>query len=133
MTTTRVGVIGVGRLGSAHARILSEIAGCRLVGVSDVNRSRAVEVADRLGVEALEPDELFGASEAVIVAVTTSAHHSVASQALESGCHALVEKPLTSTLEEADDLIEVAARHGRFLAVGHVERFNAAIRSNWRR
>jgi predicted dehydrogenase len=97
--------------------------------VSDVDRKRASEVAERLSVQTFDPDALAESCDALIVAVTTTAHHSVARRALEAGCHVLVEKPLTPTLEEADDLIDTAERHRRFLAVGHIERFNAAIRA----
>ena len=128
MSRPGVGVLGVGRLGAAHARILGEIPGCDLIGVSDVDVDRARAVAAERGVAALDPQELVDRCDAVVVAVTTSAHHAVARMALEAGCHVLVEKPLTPTLAEADDLVETAAGLGLFLAVGHVERFNAAIR-----
>jgi predicted dehydrogenase len=121
--------VGVGRLGSAHARILSEIDDCELVGVADIDSERSAEVAERLGARALALEELVDRCDAVIVAVTTSAHHAVTRLALEAGCHVLVEKPLTPTLAEADDLIDFAAARDRFLAVGHVERFNAAVRA----
>ncbi len=129
MSDLRVGVVGVGRLGAAHARILGEIPKCDLVGVADVDGSLSREVANRLSVTALDASELAAQCDAVVVAVTTSAHHQVARLALESGCHVLVEKPLTPTLAEADDLVDTADRLGLFLAVGHVERFNSAIRA----
>lgn len=129
MSALRVGVAGVGRLGSAHARILSEIERCELVGVTDVQQERAAEVAGRFGVDALSLDDLARRCDALVVAVTTSAHHEVARAALRAGCHVLVEKPLTPTLDEADDLVAEAARQGVFLSVGHVERFNSAIRA----
>ena len=129
MSDLRVGVVGVGRLGAAHARILGEIPKCDLVGVADVDGALSREVANRLSVTALDASELAAQCDAVVVAVTTSAHHQVARLALESGCHVLVEKPLTPTLAEADDLVDTADRLGLFLAVGHVERFNSAIRA----
>lgn len=129
MSGLQVGVVGVGRLGSAHARILGEIPGCHLLGVADADPERAREVAHRLSVPALEPSRLAEACDALVVAVTTSAHHAIARMALEAGCHVLVEKPLTPTLAEADDLIALADQRGLFLAVGHVERFNPAIRA----
>jgi len=125
----RVGVVGVGRLGSVHARILGEMPSCDLVGVADADGALAREVANRLSVTVFDAGALARACDAVVVAVTTSAHHQVARLALESGCHVLVEKPLTPTLGEADDLVETADRLGLFLAVGHVERFNSAIRA----
>lgn len=124
----KVGVVGVGRLGSAHARILGEIPDYELVGVADSDGERALQVARALSTEALDPATLAASCDALVVSVTTSAHHAVTRMALESGCHVLVEKPLTPTLAEADDLVETAERLGLFLAVGHVERFNSAIR-----
>ncbi|NNK49794.1 MAG: Gfo/Idh/MocA family oxidoreductase [Gemmatimonadetes bacterium] len=128
MSALKVGVVGVGRLGSAHARILSEISDCQLVGVADSDTDRARQVAEHLSVEAFDAPALASRCDALVVAVTTSHHHAVTQQALESGCHVLVEKPLTPTLAEADDLVDTAQHLGLFLAVGHVERFNAAIR-----
>ncbi len=128
MSALKVGVVGVGRLGSAHARILSEIPDCELVGVHDRDGAQARHVAKNLSVEALELSALATSCDALVVAVTTSDHHPVASLALEAGCHVLVEKPLTPTLAEADDLVDKADRLGLLLAVGHVERFNSAIR-----
>jgi predicted dehydrogenase len=98
------------------------------VGVPDVDHEQARQVANQLSVEALDASALAARCDAVVVAVTTSAHHPVALMALEAGCHVLVEKPLTPTLAEADDLVHAADRLGLFLAVGHVERFNPAIR-----
>jgi predicted dehydrogenase len=129
----RVGVAGVGRLGAEHARILSELDDCQLVGVHDSRPQQAAAVAARCATEAVDDlSELAVRVDALVVSVPTRAHHDVALQALSAGCHVLVEKPLTPTLEEADDLIELAASKGLFLAVGHVERFNPAIRAGRR-
>ena len=130
MTDLRFGVIGVGRLGSAHARILGDLPGVELVGVHDSDQDRARTVTETVGTSHFErSDDLFSCTDAVIVAVTTSAHHLVAKAALETGCHVLVEKPLTPSLEEADELVDLAEVRGLFLGVGHVERFNPAIRA----
>lgn len=130
MSRLRVGVAGVGRLGEIHARILSEMDGVRLSGVHDAAPDRAAAVAAEHGGTAFaELTGLLDASDAVVVAVTTSAHHEVASDALDAGCHVLVEKPLTPTLPEADDLIARAEAADRLLAVGHVERFNPVVRA----
>jgi predicted dehydrogenase len=126
----RFGVVGTGHLGSAHARILSEIPDVELAGIHDANATTGIAVAERIGTTHFdELGALLDRSDAVIVAVTTSAHHAVARDALDSGCHVLVEKPLTPTIEEADDLIGKADQNGLFLGVGHVERFNPAIRA----
>jgi predicted dehydrogenase len=130
LTGLRFGVVGVGRLGGAHARVLQEIPDVELAGVHDTDAGRAREVAEQVGSRSFpEIDDLLERADAIVVAVTTSAHHAVARAALEAGCNVLVEKPLTPSLEEADDLIALADARGLFLGVGHVERFNPAIRA----
>lgn len=130
MTRLRTAVVGVGRLGGEHARILSDLPGSDLVGVHDLDGERGRAVAREHGTRHFEELEaLLAAADAVVVAVPTVAHHPVARAALEAGCHVLVEKPFTETLEEADDLIRRAEARGRELGVGHVERFNGAVRS----
>jgi predicted dehydrogenase len=130
MSELSIGVAGVGRLGAIHARILNEISDVRLAGVHDPVPDRAGEVANQHHCEAFSTlEELFAASDAVVVAAPTSQHHPVAAAALDAGCHVLVEKPLAISLVEADDLIARADAAGRFLAVGHVERFNPVVRA----
>ena len=130
MTCLPVGVIGVGRLGGLHARILSEMPECELVGVLDVDGGRAEEVAAAYRTRAFSDlSALFADCDAVVVAVPTGDHYPVARAALEADCSVLVEKPLTSSLAEADELIALADARNRFLGVGHVERFNSAIRA----
>lgn len=130
MTPVRTAVVGVGRLGAEHARLLSELRRSRLVGVHDRRVERGSEVARRTGSRHVaDLDALLRASDAVVVAVPTAAHHEVALAALEAGCHVLVEKPLATSLEEADELLESAERRGLRLCVGHVERFNGAVRA----
>jgi predicted dehydrogenase len=126
----RFGVVGVGRLGAIHARILGEMDDVELVGVHDADAERAATVAAERGCRSFGAlADLWPAVDAVVVAVTTSDHHPAAAAALDAGCHVLVEKPLTPTLAEADDLIARAAAAGCRLSVGHVERFNPAIRA----
>ncbi|MEE8488171.1 MAG: Gfo/Idh/MocA family oxidoreductase [Gemmatimonadota bacterium] len=130
MSELRIGVAGVGRLGAVHARILREINGVRLVGVYDSEPDRTTAVADQYQCKAFSTaEELWAASDAVVVAAPTGEHHAVAAAALEANCHVLVEKPLATSLVEADDLIARADAAGLFLAVGHVERFNPVIRA----
>lgn len=130
MSRLRFGVVGTGRLGAIHARILGEMAEVELVGVHDADSERAAAVATERGCRAFERlADLWPAVDAAIVAVTTSDHHPVAAAALDAGCHVLVEKPITPTLAEADDLIARAAAADRRLSVGHVERFNPGIRA----
>jgi predicted dehydrogenase len=102
--------------------------GVELVAVVDTNRSRADEIGGALGVRALnDARDLLGAVDAVTVAVPTEQHRAVALPFLEKGIHALVEKPLARTLDEADELITAAERASVTLAVGHTERFNPAV------
>jgi len=123
----RAGVIGVGALGRHHARVWAGVAGARLVGVQDVDAARAAEIAAAHGCRAF-PDaaSLLAETDAVSIAVPTVAHHEVARMALERGRDVLLEKPLTATLAQADDLVALAARRGLVLQAGHVERFNPA-------
>jgi predicted dehydrogenase len=123
----RAGVVGVGALGRHHARVWAGIAGAELVGVHDSDAARADEVAGLHGCRAYaELASLLADTEAVSVAVPTVLHHAVTRQALEAGRDVLVEKPISATLAEADDLVLCAASRGRILQVGHIERFNPA-------
>jgi predicted dehydrogenase len=122
-------VIGVGALGRHHARHLAQLEGARLVGVTDIDSARARAVAEELDTEACALDRLLGRVEAVTIAVPTPAHVEVGLHALERGIPVLMEKPLAVTLEEADRLIAAAAAKGVQLQVGHIERYNRAIRA----
>ncbi|MBM3307160.1 MAG: Gfo/Idh/MocA family oxidoreductase [Candidatus Eisenbacteria bacterium] len=126
----KVAVIGVGHLGRHHARVLSGLGGCELVGVHDTDGARAESIASLHGTRVFpDLDGLVGAVDAAVVAVPTSAHHAVASRCLDAGVHVLIEKPIASTPEEARDLVALARARGRLVQVGHVERFNPAIRA----
>lgn len=131
MSGLRFGVVGVGRLGGVHARILAEMDSVDLVGVHDSDAARAIDIANLYGCRACPSyEELLTDCDAVVVAVPTTDHHAVTVSALEAGCHALVEKPLAPSLGEADDMIARAESANRLLAVGHVERFNPIIRAS---
>jgi predicted dehydrogenase len=126
----RVGVIGVGALGQHHARHLACLDEVRLVGVCDIDAGRAMKIAAELGTSAyVEVDELLARVDAVTIAVPTAAHADVGLQALELGVPILMEKPLAATLGEADDLIAAAERNQLQLQVGHIERYNRALRA----
>ncbi len=126
----RTGVVGVGHLGSLHARIYSEMSQVELAGVYDSDPARAAEVASRLKVRAFGSlDELAGAVDAASLAVPTDLHYSIGRALLERGLHLLIEKPVTETREQAAKLIEIARGNGKILQVGHVERFNPALMS----
>lgn len=129
MKPIRVAVVGAGHLGSIHARIYSQLQEAQLVAVCDLDPERAQAVADPLHCRAVSNfRELLGQVDAVSVAVPTQAHYEVAKEFLARGVHALVEKPMTSTLPEADRLLALARKTKAVLQVGHVERFNAALR-----
>jgi predicted dehydrogenase len=125
---TKVAVIGVGHLGRQHARLYAELEGVELVGVVDVIEARAREVA-ALYDTAFFTDyrEVLSKVDAVSLAVPTSDHAGVGIEILESGKDLLVEKPIASSLEQADALIAAARRSKRLLQVGHVERFNPVV------
>ena len=130
MDPLRTAVIGVGRLGEAHARVLADLPGIHLTGVYDARGARAEEVARRYGTKAYGSlSELAGEADAVTVVVPTIAHCEVASYALSRGLHTFVEKPIAATVEEAGRLIELSEVHRRVLQVGHIERFNGAFRA----
>lgn len=128
MKETRVGVIGVGYLGKFHAEKYAAMEGVTLVGVADTVREAAEEVATRCNTKAFaDYHELLNEVEAVSVVVPTSLHHEVGLACLEKGVDVLMEKPMTTTLAEADDLIAKAQERNLILQVGHLERFNPAV------
>jgi predicted dehydrogenase len=126
----RAAVVGVGYLGSLHAEKYASLNGVRLVGVVDTDARRAAEVGGRHGVPGLSDYRaLMGQVDCVSLAVPTPAHFALATALLDQGVDVLVEKPITATAAEGRALVDLAARRGRILQVGHLERFNPAIRS----
>ncbi len=124
MEQIRTAVIGLGHFGRYHAEKYARLPRSRLVAVVDADLARARDAARALRVEAFsDPRELFGKVDAVSVVVPTQMHHDVARACLNAGLHVLVEKPITETLAQADDLIRVAAEQNRVLQVGHLQRF----------
>jgi predicted dehydrogenase len=122
-------VVGAGALGFHHVRILREMEGATFVGFHDARPERADQVSKELGVRAFaDVASLIDECEALTIVVPTPFHHEVAREALERGRHLLIEKPLTRTLAEADELLAIAKRTGALIQTGHVERFNRAIR-----
>ncbi|MDR1378560.1 MAG: Gfo/Idh/MocA family oxidoreductase [Synergistaceae bacterium] len=127
----RVGVVGVGHLGQHHARVYTELLDARLVGVVDVDENRAHFISENLGIPFYtEMEELLErqSPDALSIVVPTSLHYAIAKQALERGVHVLIEKPVTTRPSEAEELLNIAARKNLVLQVGHIERFNGAIR-----
>jgi predicted dehydrogenase len=128
MKIIRTAVIGVGYLGRFHAQKYATLPGSQLVAVVDAQEEARQRVATETGCRAVADfRELFGEVDAVSIATPTPLHYSIASACLEHGIHVLVEKPITTMLDEARELIAIADRTGCVLQVGHLERFNAAI------
>jgi len=128
VSTLAIGVIGVGHLGSLHAKLLRDVPGVKLAGIYDERPDHAAKVAAELGTTAFpDIDALLAASEAVTIATPTSTHAAVAARAIEHGRHVMIEKPITATVAEAEELCAHARRKGVTVQVGHIERFNAAI------
>ena len=124
----RTAVVGVGYLGRFHAEKYAAHPDAQLVAVVDVDGRRAHEIAGALGVEAVTDHRaLIGRVDCVSIAVPTNRHFAVARDLLEGGVDVLVEKPVTTTVDEAKTLVELAVRGGRVLQVGHLERFNPAV------
>jgi predicted dehydrogenase len=126
----RIGVIGTGSLGYHHARILRDVRTVDFKGFFEANADRAGTVSRELGIRAYPTVEaLLADVDAVSIVVPTVAHHAVAMQALAAGKHLLIEKPITATIEEADELLALAKQKGALVQIGHIERFNRAIRA----
>lgn len=126
----RAAVIGVGAMGKHHARVYTDLEGVELAAVADPDEARRQALARRFKVPAYPDHAALLAAErpdVVSVAVPTIHHHAVALCALQHGAHVLVEKPIASSLAQAEDLIRQAAARGLTLAVGHIERFNPAV------
>ena len=124
----RVAVVGTGEFGRNHARVYGELKGAELVGVFDREIARAEETAQEFHTTAFKGlEELCGRVDAATVSVPTVAHAEVGCRLMEMGIDVLVEKPMASTLAEADALLEAAGKYRRILQVGHVERFNPAV------
>lgn len=130
MRELRTAVIGVGALGFHHARILRELDGSRLVGVHDANADRLAEVGAKLDVATFaDAAPLLEQADACVIAVPTQVHERTALDALQRGVHVLIEKPIAPSLESADRILEAADRAGALVQIGHVERFNGAVRA----
>jgi predicted dehydrogenase len=128
MQKLKTAVIGVGYLGKFHAQKYAALEQSELVAVVDNDADAAALIAEQNNTRAVaDYRELFGKVDAVSIVVPTDRHHQIARDCLENGIDVLVEKPMTVTLEEADDLIALAKKYNRVLQVGHLERFNAAV------
>jgi predicted dehydrogenase len=122
----RLGVAGVGHFGRIHALKAAASARARLIGVYDLDAERARAVGWEAGVPPMDFAALLAASDAIVVSAPAEAHHDLAAAAIRAGRHVLIEKPIASTLAEAEDLAALAKAAGTVLQVGHLERFSAA-------
>ncbi len=126
----RVGVVGVGYVGQHHARIYSELPGVELIGLVDIDEARLQELGARHRIQLCRDyRELLGEVDAVSVAVPTLLHYPIAKEFLECGVDVLVEKPIARSLAQADELVEIARADDRIFQVGHIERFNGAVKA----
>ncbi|NQZ07045.1 MAG: Gfo/Idh/MocA family oxidoreductase [Algicola sp.] len=123
--TVRIGIVGAGSMGRNHVRIASSHPIIHCAGVYDPNDTVGREVANVFGVEYFgQLNDLLDACEAVVIASPTSSHFEIAKAAIEAGKHCLIEKPITVTVEEGEELIRMSEQHGTIIQVGHVERYN---------
>lgn len=128
MEKVKVGIIGVGYLGMQHARIASYLEECELRAVADIDFKKAFEIGNRHGVKYFQDyREMIDEIDAGIVATPTSEHHAISLDLLKRGKHVLVEKPITETVAQAEELVAEAKRQGLIFQVGHLERFNPAV------
>ncbi|HNX00062.1 MAG TPA: Gfo/Idh/MocA family oxidoreductase [Candidatus Cloacimonadota bacterium] len=124
----KFGVVGVGHLGQHHARIFKSIAGSQLVGIYDKNFDRAKEIADKNETTAFSSyEQLLDQIDAIDISATTSFHYNLAKTALEKGKHVFVEKPITATVEQGQELVDIAKSRNLIIQVGHIERFNPVV------
>ena len=124
----KVGVVGVGHLGRIHAKLWNEVDGAQLVGVYDANPAQMSAVANELSVQDFDSlTSLINAVDALSIVTPTNAHYAVALEAIAADKHVLIEKPITTTVAQAEELIALAARKGVKIQVGHIERFNPAL------
>ncbi|MGD9152364.1 MAG: Gfo/Idh/MocA family oxidoreductase [Gammaproteobacteria bacterium] len=128
MNKVKVGVIGIGSLGQHHARIYASMPEVELIGIVDIDKQRAKNIANKLNTIVFDSaDALLDKVDAVNIVTPTPLHFSIAKLAIEKKVHCLVEKPITVAVDEADELIRLAEVHDVLLQVGHIERFNPAI------
>lgn len=128
MKTLKCTVIGTGYLGKFHAEKYATLPECELVAVVDTNAETAQTIAEKYGTQALtDYAPLLGKVDAVSIVVPTTLHYQVAKDFLNAGAHVLIEKPITTTVEQADELIAIAKEKNLILQVGHLERFNPAV------
>jgi predicted dehydrogenase len=130
MKNLNVGIIGTGHLGKIHTKLMKDVTRANLVGVYDLNHETAKKVADELSVKAFENlNDFLQNIDAVSIVATTSAHYDLIKESLNKNVHVFVEKPITSTIAQAEEVVKLADHKNLKLQVGHIERFNSALLS----
>ena len=128
MERLKIGIVGVGHLGSLHTKMLAEIPDAHLVGLYDIDADKAGRVAREFKTTSFKRlEDLLEAVDAVTIATTTTSHFEIAQLAMSKGKHLFIEKPITQSIEEADKLSRLARERKLLVQVGHIERFNPAI------
>ncbi len=130
MKPLKIAVIGAGKLGIRHAQVYSKLPGVELVGVCDTHEDRAQACARDCKTRPYQDyRELLGKVDAASIVVPSQHHHAISRDFLMKGTHLLIEKPITTSLQEADDLLQLAEKYACLIQVGHIERYNSAIRA----
>lgn len=131
MKKLNIGVIGIGHLGSRHLKVYSELnEKCNIVGICDSQKDKTQAIAKEYNIEYFtDYKDLAGKVDAVNICVPTELHHEIGKFFLEQGIHTLVEKPITTTLAQAEELVAIAEKTNAIFQVGHIERFNSAFES----
>lgn len=130
MEMLKIGVIGTGHLGKFHLKLLKEIPQAEVVGVFDINAETLLQISNEFDTKSYSSlDELLEDVNAVSIVATTSAHYELIKKAFEKNVHVFVEKPITSTIEQAEEVVKISKEKKLKLQVGHIERFNPALLS----
>ncbi len=128
MEKLKVGIIGTGHLGKLHIKMFKQISNCRLIGIFDNNSEAAKDAGYEFNVKVYNSlDELLNEVDAVSIVSTTSAHYKLAMNCLNKNLHVFVEKPITASINEAEEIVNLAKQKNLKLQVGHIERFNPAL------
>ena len=130
MQKLKIGVIGAGHLGKFHIKLLKEIPQAEVVGIYDINTETLLQVSNEFNLKSYSDlNELLENIDAVSIVATTTAHYSLIKKAFDKNVHVFVEKPITSTIEQAEEVVEISQKKNLKLQVGHIERFNPALLS----
>lgn len=130
MSKVRIGIIGTGHLGNLHTKLFKQVSDCEVTGVYDIDAEKAAAVANDHSVKSFNTiEEIFEQSDAVSIVASTSAHYTLALQALNAGKHIFLEKPITATIEQGEEVVKLARSKNLKVQVGHIERFNPALLS----